>query len=387
MAFSSADNSQKATKELYVISVEERYFRVSKVLHVIITELLKKSPLPAIKDRLNAEHVSEYLFTEEMVQKIIYTKILPLKIFDQNLEIIKSNPTTYIRFKRKLFSVSRAEKLLGFLSSLFHDNFFKTSFVLFFLFNLLYYFTARPFLITPFSYHTPLFSLLTLGCFIIVFFIHEFGHATASNFNGLEAREIGIGLYLIFPVLYTDVTSVWKLSRKERIKVNLGGLYFQLITGCLLILVSLLCTQHVLIKQIITTNLIIIIYNLNPFFKFDGYWVYSDFFDLPNLHKQTRKHAKELLQYGLSLVFIRLFAVINKPERNIPLTLYTCVYYPFLLYVAFYFFRLLFKAFNDVYRLLLNPVSWMDLFSSFKSILFACIAVFLFFNFIKKKFR
>ena len=387
MAFSTIGNSQKNTRELYVISVEERYFSVSKTLHIIITELLKKTPLPAIKDRLNAERVSRYLFTEETVQKVIHTKILPLKIFDENLEIIKNNSTPYIRFKRKLFSVSRAKKLLGFLSPLFRGNFFRTSFVLLFLFNLFYYFTSDLFFVAPSSYHAPLFFLFTPACFIIIFFIHEFGHATAANFNKLEAREIGIGVYFIFPVLYTDVTSIWKLPPKERIKVNLGGLYFQLITGFLLILLSLLCIRSVVLKQIITTNLVIIVYNLNPFFKFDGYWVYSDFFDLPNLHKQTRKHAQELLGYGLSFLHARPFAVINKPEKNIPLTLYTCVYYPFLLYVSFYLFRLLFGAFKDVYRLFMNPASWMDMFLSLKSVLFVCMAVFFVFTFIKKRIR
>lgn len=383
---SNTGNNQKNTGELYVISVEERYFSVSKALHIIIAELLKKTPLPAIKDRLNAEHVSQYLYTEETVQKVIQTKILPLRIFDENLEIIKNNPIPYIRFKRKLFSVSKAKILLGLLSPLFRDNFFKTLFVLLFLFNLFYYFVYGSFYTTPSSYHAPLFSFFTPACLIVIFFIHEFGHATAAYFNKLEAREIGIGLYFIFPVLYTDVTSIWKLPRKERIKVNLGGLYFQLITGFLLIILSLLCIRSVILKQIITANLVIVVYNLNPFFKFDGYWVYSDFFDLPNLHKQTSKHARELLRSGLSFLQTGSFSVTKKPG-NIPLTLYTCIYYPFLFCVVLYLFRLLSGACKDVYGLLMNPPSWTNLFLSFKSILFVCMAVFLLFTFIKKMVR
>ena len=39
-------------------------------------------------------------------------------------------------------------------------------------------------------------------------FFHELGHASACKYFGVCHGGIGFGLYLNFPVLYTDVTEV-----------------------------------------------------------------------------------------------------------------------------------------------------------------------------------
>ena len=53
-----------------------------------------------------------------------------------------------------------------------------------------------------------------VGLFIFMIsssFFHELGHAAACKYFGIRHGGIGFGLYLNFPVLYTDVTEVWKL--------------------------------------------------------------------------------------------------------------------------------------------------------------------------------
>lgn len=60
-------------------------------------------------------------------------------------------------------------------------------------------------------------------------FVHEIGHASACRHFGVKHGGIGFGLYLTFPVFYTDVSEIWKLKRTERIVVNMAGVYFQLI--------------------------------------------------------------------------------------------------------------------------------------------------------------
>ena len=71
---------------------------------------------------------------------------------------------------------------------------------------------------------------LVVGLFAFMLgssFFHELGHASACKYFGVRHGGIGFGLYLNFPVLYTDVTEVWKLKRGERCVVNLAGVYFQ----------------------------------------------------------------------------------------------------------------------------------------------------------------
>ena len=40
---------------------------------------------------------------------------------------------------------------------------------------------------------------------------------------------IGVGLYLVWPAFFTNVTDSYRLSRAGRLRTDLGGLYFNLV--------------------------------------------------------------------------------------------------------------------------------------------------------------
>lgn len=115
---------------------------------------------------------------------------------------------------------------------------------------------------------------------------HEIGHASACCYFGEKAKSIGLGLYLNFPVFYTDVSDIWKLSRGKRMVVNFGGTYFQLIFLIPCIAIYLL-TGNQIVKYLIYTINLNFIFILNPFFKFDGYWIMSDLIGIPNLRGKS----------------------------------------------------------------------------------------------------
>ena len=123
-------------------------------------------------------------------------------------------------------------------------------------------------------------------------FFHELGHASACKFFGVRHGGIGFGLYLNFPVLYTDVTEVWKLKRGERCVVNLAGVYFQS-WWLIILLVAFLMTGNDILRYLILVMNLGFAMTLNPFFKFDGYWMASDLLGVPNL----RQRSLELLGY------------------------------------------------------------------------------------------
>lgn len=121
---------------------------------------------------------------------------------------------------------------------------------------------------------------------------HELGHASACKHFGIRHGGIGFGLYLNFPVLYTDVTEVWRLRRANRCIVNLAGVYFQMYILLALLALFYVTGSDTVRYMILTLNLGFIM-TLNPFFKFDGYWIASDVLGIPNL----RSRSKELLGY------------------------------------------------------------------------------------------
>lgn len=118
---------------------------------------------------------------------------------------------------------------------------------------------------------------------------HELGHAAACKRMGVRHGGIGFGMYLTFPVLYTDVSQVWRLPRRQRLVVNIAGVYFQ----CL-ILVGLLawyyCVEGMaadMARYLILTMNLGFVLTLNPFFRFDGYWIASDALGIPNLRQRS----------------------------------------------------------------------------------------------------
>lgn len=164
-------------------------------------------------------------------------------------------------------------------------------------------------------------SLLSfsLGDFLILFvlsnafvFLHEVGHSTASFRHGIKPGKIGFGFYLIFPVLFSDVTKSWLLPRQKRLIVNAGGVYFQLIINVLLMAGYVLSNSMMenYLRYLILSNTLVLVYSLLPFFRNDGYWVYSDLFGIPNLIEKADKFCwkDELGRFRLPIL---LFAVLN----------------------------------------------------------------------------
>lgn len=127
----------------------------------------------------------------------------------------------------------------------------------------------------------------------VIAFWHEFGHSAASLYWNIKPKEIGFGLYLVFPIFYTDVSDIWRLPRMKRIFVNFGGIYFQMILSILLSFVFLIIDNiniSYVIFSIFISNLFMLTYAIIPFFRNDGYWIYSDFFHIANLSYRSKKY-------------------------------------------------------------------------------------------------
>ncbi len=110
----------------------------------------------------------------------------------------------------------------------------------------------------------------------LIALIHELGHAAACVWFGLPPGEIGFGLYLLFPVFYTDVTKAWRLRSSRRAVVDAGGIYFQMILVALAVPLAHHLGNDRRIFAFVLYNLYLIFHNLNPLFKMDGYWIFSD---------------------------------------------------------------------------------------------------------------
>lgn len=121
---------------------------------------------------------------------------------------------------------------------------------------------------------------------------HEIGHASAVHRFGETPGRIGVGVYLILPAFFTDVSRAWSLTVTQRAVVDLGGVYFQTLLLAISSPIALLTHDRVAVYFSLTTVLLIV-NTLNPFLKYDGYWFLSDVTGLTNLHGRMRNVTRE----------------------------------------------------------------------------------------------
>ena len=164
--------------------------------------------------------------------------------------------------------------------------------------------------------HIPTkYFIIYVNLMIVSSFLHELGHSAATYRFGGKHGGIGIGFYLFTPVLYSDVSDAWKFNIKKRIIINLAGIYFELIFSAALILFAIITG----IKALLIIPAIIFIktlFNLNPFFRTDGYWILSDLIRSPNLRLASNAILKN--------IFIKPGANIFK-RKNIFLIIYALI--------------------------------------------------------------
>lgn len=111
-------------------------------------------------------------------------------------------------------------------------------------------------------------------------FIHELGHSAACSRYGAKHGDIGIGIYLIWPVFYADVSDGWRLPRRQRVVIDIGGVYFQSMAVVLYVVIWLFSGWPFLVFSVYCIMASMIL-NLNPFLRFDGYWLFTDAIGVP----------------------------------------------------------------------------------------------------------
>jgi putative peptide zinc metalloprotease protein len=144
--------------------------------------------------------------------------------------------------------------------------------------------------------------------FVITKVLHELGHAFACRRFGGEVHELGIMFLVLFPCPYVDASTAWSFPSKwQRIFVGLAGMIVELFVAALAAFVWLMVRPDSLGSTLAYNAMLIasvstILFNANPLLRFDGYYILSDWLEIPNL----RQKASE---YTLGLVKRHLFKV------------------------------------------------------------------------------
>jgi putative peptide zinc metalloprotease protein len=116
---------------------------------------------------------------------------------------------------------------------------------------------------------------------------HELGHAAACRYGGARPGRIGAGLYLIWPVFFSDVTDSYRLPRGGRLRTDLGGVYFNALVA-VSAGAAYWASRSPLLLLIAVTQQLLIVDQFMPWVRLDGYHVVSDLIGVPDLFARIR---------------------------------------------------------------------------------------------------
>ena len=145
-------------------------------------------------------------------------------------------------------------------------------------------------------------NLLILGlAYPMVKLVHECVHAIAVKVWGGEVHEMGIMLLVLMPVPYVDASAASEFrARHRRVVVGAGGILVELFVASLALFLWLamepglarsLAYNVVLIGSIST-----VLFNGNPLLRFDGYYIFADLIDVPNLAQRGLRYLGYLVK-------------------------------------------------------------------------------------------
>ncbi|MBL8814390.1 MAG: HlyD family efflux transporter periplasmic adaptor subunit [Planctomyces sp.] len=128
--------------------------------------------------------------------------------------------------------------------------------------------------------------------------IHEFGHGLSCVHYGGECHEMGVMLLVFSPCLYCDVTDSWMMKNKwHRIIIGAAGMYIEVILSAVAIYIWWFTKPGLLnylaLNTFFVTTITTVIFNANPLMRFDGYYMMSDFLEIPNLRQKSDKLLRE----------------------------------------------------------------------------------------------
>ncbi len=146
------------------------------------------------------------------------------------------------------------------------------------------------------AFARPGLLLAVLAITILSAGFHEFGHAAATRRGGATPGVMGVGLYLIWPAFYTDVTDSYRLGRGGRLRTDLGGLYFNAIVAVATVGVWW-ATHYDAILLLVASQLLQMVRQLLPLVRFDGYHVLADLTGVPDLFQRIGPTLKALLPW------------------------------------------------------------------------------------------
>ena len=144
--------------------------------------------------------------------------------------------------------------------------------------------------------YRPQILIAMFGAVVLGTAFHELGHATACRYGGAEPGVVGVGIYLVWPAFYTDVTDAYRLDRRGRLRTDLGGVYFNAIFA-LVAAGAFFATGLEPLLLLVVIQTFAIVQQLLPLLRLDGYYILTDLTGVPDLLGRLRPILASLIPW------------------------------------------------------------------------------------------
>ena len=130
--------------------------------------------------------------------------------------------------------------------------------------------------------------------------VHEWAHGLAIKAWGGAVREIGLMFIVFTPVPFVDATSSYRFPSKwARATVAAAGIMAELVLGAGAVYVWLMAESGLVtaiaFNVILISGVSTVLVNGNPLMRYDGYFIFCDLFETPNLAQRATQYWAYLL--------------------------------------------------------------------------------------------
>lgn len=171
--------------------------------------------------------------------------------------------------------------------------------------------------------HKGLADFVTFWLLVLVLgYIHESSHGLTCKHFGGQVHSMGFMFLYLAPAFYVDVTEIWISATKlQRLATIIAGIWIELVI-CGMAMMVWVNTQsgqwiHDLVYQIILlTGVAVVVINLNPLIKLDGYYFMTEVIGIPDLKERSTAFLTGWVQSRILRLPIETIAV---PRKRVPL--------------------------------------------------------------------
>jgi putative peptide zinc metalloprotease protein len=129
--------------------------------------------------------------------------------------------------------------------------------------------------------------------FLVLGFFHESAHGLTCKHYGGQVHKMGLMLIYLSPAFYVDVTETWISANKiQRLATIIAGIWVEMIF-CGIAMIVWTNTQpgqwmHDFSYEIILiTGIAVVVVNLNPLIKLDGYYFLTELIGISDLKERS----------------------------------------------------------------------------------------------------